>query len=278
MKKVLFVCAPMGTAVSHIPGTMKMLKTSTPQRLVFLASLLAAGAMLLLFGAQARAVTTELDSYAALPDYVPDLSTYFTANGFNGSPNMFNMPLVVGDPTGDGLIDLEDVSVYGEVTDLSSYQTVAASPLTVGTDYMTNASGQLAALPGYTFYSDAGLTDPYADQEILVTGIESAYDDALKSQSTVNIPPGWQSVITVNFTEDGVTVATDSLEYQNEGTSAYTWNPMYPVPSGVTANDIETKSVTKPIPPTPEPPTILLFGLGLVSMLVYSRRRTNAGA
>lgn len=124
-----------------------------------------------------REATADADKTSGVifPDLVPNLIAYLTAGGY-GEFNPFDMPLVLGDVgTTPGAFDDLDASVYGYVSDLALFETVAdRANFAMGSTLTADALGHVSGLPGMTFYSDETLTTPYTGQ-LLVTGIDGTY-------------------------------------------------------------------------------------------------------
>ena len=220
-----------------------------------------------------------ITSATILPDYVPNLVDYFAANGFNGTSDSdwFNMPIAVGNITGNGLLDSQDISIYGEVTNLALYQAVASTPLSIGSQLMTDANGQSALLPGFTFFTDAALTIPYANKQILVIGIDSSADPVgnLHRKIRLHVDDKYKSVVTAKSTLDSPdnVIASETFAYINTtGLGQIIPLDFFADPR---ANNLETFSSTSQLP---EPGTMALTMFPLLYLVQQQLRRRRKPA
>lgn len=106
------------------------------------------------------------------PGQVADYSDFLAANGFIIGSNTFDSPVTMGDRNLSGALDPDDLSVFALIDNVNSFVPYAdESNFPIGSLFTTDSAGHVSALPGLTFYEDASFVTPYANSQLLVTGV-----------------------------------------------------------------------------------------------------------
>jgi hypothetical protein len=119
--------------------------------------------------------TALVQSDAVLPPgQVADFAQFLRAHGFVSGGPTFDSPSAVGDPSGNGVIDGSDVSLFAVLTDVNAFVPFAnQANFPLGGTLMTDSQGHLPGIAGLTFYLDEAFTMPYANGRLLVTDVAS---------------------------------------------------------------------------------------------------------